>query len=165
MLFTIECQNACFQNSRYTFARWGGTWFKNSDVCKRQGGYLISIETNEEWNFIKQKIQNRSCWRKKLWHIGLSKKSGDWIWESGNSLNISKWENSKETHRGRLRAAISKKGGLFIPVPWKNKGAYICEMHGGNKTFRTSSTLQSKTPPLAFWSWRNFSFRTTLSKV
>ena len=83
-------------------------------------------------------------------YIGLLKKSGDWIWESGNSLNISKWENSKETHRGRLRAAISKKGGLFIPVPWKNKGAYICEMHGGNKTFRTSSTLQSKTPPLAF---------------
>ena len=32
------------------------TWSENSDVCKSQGGYLISTEPNEEWNFISQKI-------------------------------------------------------------------------------------------------------------
>ena len=74
-------------------------------------------------------------------YIGLLKKSGDWIWESGNSLNISKWENSTKPHKGRLHAAISENGGLFKPVLWQNKRAYICEMHGGSKTFHTASTL------------------------
>ena len=85
-------QNACFQNSRYTFTRWGGTWSENSDVCKSQGGYLISTKPNEEWDFISQKIQNLSSWRNKVWQIGLSKESGKWTWESGKSLKISKWK-------------------------------------------------------------------------
>ena len=143
MLFTVECQNACFQNSRYTFARWGGTWFENSDYCRSRGGYLISIETNEEWNFINRNIQNLSGWRKKSWHIGLSKKSGDWIWESGKSLNISKWENSEEPRKECSHAAIliSKNGSLFKSIFSRNRDAYICEMHGGNKTYHTASTL------------------------
>ena len=162
ILFTLECQNTCFQNSRYTFSRWGRTWSENSDVCKSQGGYLISIETIEEWKFINQEMQNRSGWRNEVWHIGLSKESGNWTWESGNSLNISKWTKSTKSHE-ELYAAMHKKSGLFKSISPRKTKAFICEMHGGNKAIHTSTTLWAKTLPLAFWSSRNFFFRTTLA--
>ena len=48
-----------FQNSWYIFTKKGDNWTTDRGICQSQGGDLVSIETEEEWNFIGDEIQNR----------------------------------------------------------------------------------------------------------
>ena len=52
-------------------------------VCSRQGGYLVSIETEEEWQFINNEIQKHGTWNTSAWHIGLHQIDKVWTWLSG----------------------------------------------------------------------------------
>ena len=128
--FVLECQETCFNNSWYTFSKWGRQWWWNKKACKYQGGYLVSIESEEEWQFINHEIQNRSSWNTSAWHIGLRKTAQIWTWESGARLNIWKWRDSITKNR-RPRAEISKNGSLFNSIFWNDSNAFICEMPGG----------------------------------
>ena len=51
-LLPIECQATCFKNSSCIFSKWERVWVNNRNDCSSQGGYLVSIETEEEWQFI-----------------------------------------------------------------------------------------------------------------
>ena len=107
----------------------------NRIVCYDQGGYLVSIETQEEWQFISHEIQKRGTSNTSAWHIGLGKIGGVWTWESGEKLNISKWRDSQPDGNDNY-AQISKNEGLFNGISWGDKNAFICEMPGGKITFQ-----------------------------
>ena len=125
--FVEECQEIRFEISCYTFSKWGRSWWRNRKACEYQGGYLVSIETDEEWQFINEEIQKRSSWNTSAWHIGLRKKNKTWTWESGEKLNISRWRNSEK----KGRAEISKNESLFNKISWYEINAFICEMPEG----------------------------------
>ena len=133
--FLIECQATCFKNSSYIFSKSGRDWYQNSFVCYSQGGNLVSIETQEEWQFISHEIQKRGTSNTSAWHIGLSKIGGVWTWESGEKLNISKWRDSQPDGNDNF-AEISQNGGLFNGISWSVENAFICEMPGGKITFQ-----------------------------
>ena len=135
MYFLIECQAACFNSSSYIFSKSGRDFNENWSVCKDQRGYLVSIETEEEWQFISHEIQKRGTSNTSAWHIGLEKKRGVWTWESGEKLNISKWRDSQPDGNDSC-AEISKNGGLFNGISCYDKNAFICEMPGGKITFQ-----------------------------
>ena len=128
-LFVVECQDTCFNNSRYIFSKWGESWEKNRQACKDQGGDLVSIETEEEWHFINDEIQKRSSWNTSAWHIGLCKKDTVWTWENGKQLNISKWRDTVATLSGH-HAKITKSESLNSTTK-KDSRAFICEMPQG----------------------------------
>ena len=131
--FVSECQHSCFKNSWYTFSKWGRNWRKNRMACKYQGGYLVSIETEEKWQFINQEIKKRSSWNTTGWHIGLKKNATTWTWESGAQLNISKWrlKDKKTKGRGeypRMKAFFTqflgpKSTPLFVKCPKVNRNS------------------------------------------
>ena len=100
-----------------------------------QKGYLVSIETKEEWQFINREIQKRGTWNASAWHIGLEKKGGVWTWLSGKRLKISKWQDS-EPGGDDIKAEITKNGGLFNGISKQSQNAYICETPGGKITFQ-----------------------------
>ena len=102
-------------------------------ACKYQGGYLVSIETEEEWQSINQEIKKRSSWNTTGWHIGLKKNATTWTWESGAQLNISKWRLKDKKTKGR--GGISKNNSLFYPISWSEINAFICEMPKGKQKF------------------------------
>ena len=83
-----------FKNSSYIFSKSGRVWDENAQVCYYQGGYLVSIETQEEWQFISHEIQKRGTSNTCAWHIGLRKRDAVWTWFSGRNLSISKWLDS-----------------------------------------------------------------------
>ena len=56
----VECPKIIFKNSWYIISLYGGSWHGNRVICQSQGGDLISIETEEEWNFINNEIQRRN---------------------------------------------------------------------------------------------------------
>ena len=133
--FFIECQATCFKNSCYIFSKSGRYWYSNRNVCYLQGGYLVSIETEEEWHFINHEIQKRGTWNTSAWHIGLGKRDKGWTWESGEQLNISKWQDSQLDDNDD-RVEISKNGSLFNGISWGDKNAFICEMPRSKITFQ-----------------------------
>ena len=86
----IECQVTCLKNSSYILSKRGRVWDINKHICSSQGGDLVSIETEEEWQFINRESQKRGTWTTGAWHIGLEKKPGwvenDWIFRNGKFL-------------------------------------------------------------------------------
>ena len=61
------------------------------ETCQNQGGDLVSIETEQEWNFINDQIQRRiTAHYENKWSIGLTKKAGNWTWVNGRPLTICK---------------------------------------------------------------------------
>ena len=129
LVFLIECQATCFKNS-YIFSTSVRDWNNSRRVCNDQGFDLVSIETEEEWQFISNEIQKRSTWNTGAWHIGLWKIGGVWTWLSGKQLNISKWRDSEPDGNDDY-AEISKSGGLFNGISENDENAYICEIPGG----------------------------------
>ena len=134
LFFFKGCQTTCFKNSSYIFFKSGGNWSSSRFVCSSQGGDLVSIETEEEWQFINNEIKNRYTWNTSVWHIGLRKIKSVWTWESGEQLNISKWRDSEPDDSDK-RAEISKNGSLFNGIPENHKSAFICEMLEGKIRF------------------------------
>ena len=80
-----------------------------------QKGYLVSIETEEEWQFINREIQKRGTWNASAWHIGLKKKGEVWTWLSGETLNISKWRDSEPGGNDK-RAEISMEASFIVSL-------------------------------------------------
>ena len=68
-------------------------WRLNRNICQSLGGDLVSIETEQEWNIIKDEIGRRNIKKShsKKWSIGLTKKAGNWTWVNGRPLTIRKW--------------------------------------------------------------------------
>ena len=88
----VECPKIIFKNSWYIISLYGGSWHGNRVICQSQGGDLISIETEEEWNFINNEIQRRNTANyDNRWSIGLKKRARNWTWMSGRPLTICKW--------------------------------------------------------------------------
>ena len=134
--FPIECQATCFKNSSYIFSKSGRDCVHNRWVCEYQGGDLVSIETEKEWQFINDEIQKRGTSNTSAWHIGLYKEyNGTWTWFTGEKLSISKWRDSQPDGNDNY-AEISKNGGLFNGISWGDKNAFICEIPGGKITFQ-----------------------------
>ncbi|CAH3159295.1 unnamed protein product [Pocillopora meandrina] len=69
-----ECLNITFKNSWYIISvhkRWFLDWRWAREACQNQGWDLVSIETEDEWNFINDQIQRRNTTRyENKWSIG-----------------------------------------------------------------------------------------------
>ena len=139
----VECRYITFKNSSYIFSTHGQSWHLNRHICKKRGWDLVSIETEEEWNFINNEIQRRNTINyDNRWSIGLRKEAGNWTWVSERPLTICKW--GKEERTGEHDAAFMYKlnsndeRGVFGSVNrWdhRNLHAYICEISKGKSFF------------------------------
>ncbi|CAH3159289.1 unnamed protein product, partial [Pocillopora meandrina] len=139
-----ECPNRTFKNSWYIISVDGWSWPRNRETCQSQGGDLVSMETEEEWNFMNDAIQrgNTKSFENK-WSIGLTKekKGGNWTWVHGRPLTICKWGQGEPSgeHDAAFIYKRSRNGerGVFGigRTIWKNYDAYICEISKGKSSF------------------------------
>ena len=107
----------------------------NRDSCQRRGGDLVSIEAEEEWNFIigerRRRNTKRSCGNRLS--IGLTKKAGNWTWVNGRPLTICKWGQGKPSGKHNAtfmyKQSCNSEWGVFgIGI---SKEAYICKISNG----------------------------------
>ena len=129
LVFLIECQATRFKSS-YIFSKSVRDWNNSRRVCNDQGFDLVSIETEEEWQFLNDEVQKRGTWNTSAWHIGLWKTDGVWTWLSGEQLNISKWRDSEPDGNDDY-AEISRNRSLFNGISRNDTNTYICEIPGG----------------------------------
>ena len=136
--FFSQDQTLNYGCSRYTFyaesQRESVNFVKSRGACKVKGSDLVSIESNEEWNFLNESI-NKFPLKGTEYYIGLTKdKDGSWRWISNNStVNKSYWAPGEPKDRYNERCAIMYKDyhgyyGLFDDVSCTEKRhGYICE--------------------------------------
>ncbi|KAL9951704.1 hypothetical protein ACROYT_G044426 [Oculina patagonica] len=124
----IESGNVLFGDSCYSFTESGKTWNENRDTCKSKGGDLVSMETEEEWQFVNEEIQKRCIAKPRVWHIGLTKMGANWTWVNGRPLTISKWKDGQPSGDGNVTGMSKNAQGLFNDLSENTIGAFICEM-------------------------------------
>lgn len=97
LCFETDGQKAC---SCYTFE--GGaigrkSWPEAKTSCEGQKKHLVAMETEREWEFIKNETQNRTAQYRNEWLIGLFRdpKNAKWTWVSGQPLTIDKWQKNE----------------------------------------------------------------------
>ena len=103
-------------------------------MCKVKGSDLVSIESNEEWNFLKDTI-NKFPENGIEYYIGLTKdKDRSWRWISNNStVNKSYWAPKEPQNKNNERCAVmykdyNKNYGLFDDLSCTaERHGYICE--------------------------------------
>ena len=110
----------------------GVTWPDARKSCQNHGGDLVSIETEHEWQVLKDQIENRTNRFNNSWYIGLRMKSrGIWTWVSGKPLTLNQWHGwqprdgapyavmTKTFSPGTKRLFRNVKGSIFA--------GFICE--------------------------------------
>ena len=121
--------------SRYTFyaAPQSSVDFNTSrKACKVNGSDLVSIESYEEWNFLKDTI-TKFPGKETEYYIGLTKdRDGSWRWISNNSkVNESYWaQKTRDTNAdcATMYKDYNKYYGLFDDLPCiLPRDGYICE--------------------------------------
>ena len=120
--------------SCYSFQKTGGAWTQNQKACKGQNGDLVSMESEAEWKFINQRIQNMTNPTENEWHVGLQEQ-GVWKWVNGKPLTIKKWQSGQPSGDGSYavmaKAYPAGTQGLFNDLPdWIPRG-FICEFPKG----------------------------------
>ena len=141
-----------FIGSSYIFYRSNGNWYnweRSKTICEQSGYNLVSIESREEWNFLKQTIQKENTTE---YFIGLRKdtSTGVWRWLSDNSTvdasNKGHWpwargepsgENFKENCAlmyGNYKYNYGRFNDVRCSLPLSQAG-FICEFkgRGGNR--------------------------------
>ena len=145
ILHSVPVKN--FSGSSYIFYGSNGNgydWERSKTICNKQSGYnLVSIESREEWNFLKQTIQKEDT---DEYFIGLRKDASTkvWRWLSDNSTvnasNKGHWpwasgepddndENCAEMYRDYLDN-LGRYNAVSCTSHLSHAG-FICEFKGG----------------------------------
>ena len=107
---------------------------RTRDSCRSQRGDLVSIETEDERNFIKKSNDT-------IYHIGLEKKAGNWTWVSGRQLNFPQWINNLSRSDGEVASISWKSNDECMQVKSGARDAdylYIFEFHKSNSKLELS---------------------------
>ncbi|KAJ7371261.1 chromatin-modulating protein mrc1 [Desmophyllum pertusum] len=133
---TCKCVTYSFHHKRLT-------WITSREWCVKNKGDLVSMETREEWNYLKDFIQTLPGLPglNTEYYIGLRKdRNGSWHWLSNNTKEVSAgpgwpWPDSEPSGDGNCVVMYKnyRGKGLFNDVPC-NKSAldtvyigFICE--------------------------------------
>ena len=138
-----------FSGSSYIFYRSNGIWYdwyESEKICNEQSGYsLVSIESREEWNFLKETIQKENTTE---YFIGLRKdtSTGVWRWLSDNSTvdasNKGDWpwatgepsDENGELSCAQMYGNFRNEFGRYNDVSCTSRlsqAGFICEFKGG----------------------------------
>ena len=138
-----------FSGSSYIFYRSNGIWYdwyESEKICNEQSGYsLVSIESREEWNFLKETIQKENTTE---YFIGLRKDTSTvvWRWLSDNSTvdasNKGDWpwatgepsDENGELSCAQMYGNFRNEFGRYNDVSCTSRlsqAGFICEFKGG----------------------------------
>ncbi|XP_031550306.1 uncharacterized protein LOC116287764 [Actinia tenebrosa] len=118
------------------------SWSESRKLCTDNDGELVSMETLEEWEFIKTQIQSRKTDKDGYdeWWIGPEKRDGRWEWLSNHSLTYNKWQYNKpdDSNKDLIHVIMAKSYppgtyGLFRNKKSDSRKGTICEYKGAEK--------------------------------
>ncbi|XP_070540434.1 polycystin-1-like protein 2 [Ptychodera flava] len=119
--------------SCYHFSSDLKTWQDAKDACQSIGGYLVTIETVSEQNFLEEQTMLRagSCLPPSncnAW-IGLQYANKGYRWVSGNEAEYTDWAQGQPLTPPEC-VSISAADGKWYTENCENLARYTCEMNG-----------------------------------
>lgn len=102
MCFSGDAASFC---SSYNVSGTDTIWTKAREKCRHSGAYLVAMESEEEWKFLKSKLNDSQFQNGVRWHIGLKNESDKWCWTTrGNScievkVGSSRWNDLEPNKR------------------------------------------------------------------
>ena len=136
LCFYVDGERLC---SCYSFNNKssGYAWPQANANCKFHKKHLVVMEEEQEWEFIKNAIQNREGSKYGEWFIGLEMNitTRNWIWVNGKPLTINKWEKSSPAPNdfyGLIHEEFPTGfTGSFSTVKGDVQRGWICEKESG----------------------------------
>ncbi|XP_070540745.1 polycystin-1-like protein 2 isoform X1 [Ptychodera flava] len=130
--------------SCYHFSSHLKTWQDAKDACQLIGGYLVTIETVSEQNFLEEQsmLRAESCLSPSncnLW-IGLQSANSGHRWISGNEAEYTEWAQGQPLTPPEC-VSISAADGKWYTENCENLAWYSCEM---NDTLPTPKPVPTK---------------------
>lgn len=117
-------------NSCYTLVMRGSTWKGGREICSGyKKGDLVTIEKEDEYEYIKSIVRLVANPFDNKWFIGLEKKGSDWKWVNEKPLSIKHWAQDQPDDKGN-NALMSATGEFFAGDGEKMYGI-ICEYEPG----------------------------------
>ena len=143
------------------------SWTDAKTWCEQNGGYLVTVTDESEWNKVKELlggINGAPAW------LGAESTSGSWKWVTGESLTFSNWIKGQPDNAGKKEFYLStayEELNCYGWNDWENSasqvGAFVYErantytitydMNGGSgsvenqtKTYGQDLTLSSTKP-------------------
>ena len=83
-----EMKSTEYNGHTYTMYLADMSWTEAQTWCEKQGGYLATVTSQEEWNTIKWLVTHNNapcCW------LGAESTSGSWKWVTGEDFTYSDW--------------------------------------------------------------------------
>lgn len=99
MGFVCEFENSMlpvvkaeFGNSTYEFYKNTASWKEANRIAKESGGYLVTITSEDEQNFIKETIKNNQI-ADRNYYLGATdeEEEGNWKWVTGEPMKYTHW--------------------------------------------------------------------------
>ena len=120
------------------------SWEKAAERCREMGGYLVTIDTEDEFKRIVTLAQNSEIGM--VW-VGGRRIDGAIVWESGDTVEYYKWDFGEPSYRDSYDGAeedcilLWDHNGWFYndsrndpiadyPTAYRGKLAYVCEFEG-----------------------------------
>lgn len=120
------------------------SWEKAAERCREKGGYLVTIDSEEEFNRIVALTESYGI--KMVW-IGGRRVDGTIVWESGETVEFYAWDHGEPSYRDSYDGATedcillwyhndwcyndSRNDPVsYYPAAYSGKIAYICEFEG-----------------------------------
>ena len=134
---------ATFQAHRYEFFRDKLTWFWAQKRCEDMGGYLATISSVEENDFVASLLPRERDYETYFW-IGLTDASNErsWVWIDGEALTYHKWRlgepndaGEKEDYVAITSSPKTPEHGTWIDLEGPHKThdivvGFVCEWDG-----------------------------------
>ena len=100
----------------------GITWTEADERCKKMGGHLVTITSEDEFNFCKTLLGDMSpkyCW------MGATHASGSWEWITGEPWSFTLWssmENQPNGSGGGTYALMQNCEDVDFAWSWDDQG-------------------------------------------
>ena len=143
-----------FGNHTYSIITEKMTWEEAKAYCESLGGYLVTITSAEEQEFIASYIEEKGLTQYRFW-IGATDKDieGTWKWITGEKFSYSNWGNNQPNNGGGgqdYMALYAYKSSYTLAYQWDDvdnedshnddKIYFICEWGEVEKETTTDST-------------------------
>ena len=123
-----EVWRAKFGDHHYLAVLAPVSWVQAGQICKKMGGHLVYIETDEEMEFIRTLTGNTPV------YVGATDqhKEGDWRWLNGRKVKRSFWAPNKPLSSKYRNETILYSEGMTDASPRNPKGSnlsrgFVCE--------------------------------------
>ena len=139
-----EVKEVCSGYSFYGNTNSDDSWEFARYKCSGYLSGLVSLETNEKWESLKNFVDTSlSTFKKDRWYIGLKNSSHKWCWcwlsnpkVCVNDKMKRRWNNGEPNNLETERCVVMLKGGLYNNIPCNKHHGYIgdiCETKFGKE--------------------------------